>query len=96
MLSLPSWYSELISVITPLLVMWAAWITNQIHKNDKEIAINTANDQKVRADLERIYNLMDEAKEDNKERFDRMENKLDLFLQQELSFLKTAALKDKQ
>lgn len=87
-LSFPTWLTWLLTGLSPFLVTWAVWITRQTHKNDKDIAINTVNDQKVRDDLERIYNIMDETKEDNKSRFDRMENKLDLFLNQELTFLK--------
>lgn len=87
-ISIQPWLSWLLTGLSPFIFTWAVWVTRQTHKNDKDIAINTANDQKVRDDLERIYNIMDAAKDDNRSRFDRMENKLDQFLNQELTFLK--------
>lgn len=87
-LTLPSWITYIMTGALPGVLAWGVWITRQSYKNEKEIAVNTANDQKVRSDLERIYNIMDETKSDNKDRFDRMEGKLDLFLNQEISFLK--------
>lgn len=86
----PQWLVWASSLFLTFLIPWAVWITRQTYQNDKEIAINTANDEKVGDELQRLYDVIDEVKAGHKDRFDRLENKLDMFLNQEMLFLKQA------
>lgn len=72
---------------------WAVWITVQIFKSDKAIALNTANDAKIWEELTKIYFAVDNNQKSTNQRFDKMEHKMDLFIAQELSFLKQVASK---
>lgn len=87
-LIIPSWFVWVIGAIITLFIPWAIWITRASFNNDKAIALNTANSQKVNEDLQNIYDLIDESKTSTKERFDKLEVKLDTFLHQEMTLLK--------
>jgi hypothetical protein len=89
--TIPGWFIWAFGGFLSILLFWATWITTQVFKNDKDIALNTQNDQKVNDDIQKIYDLIDESKKDTRERFDKLEFKLDTFLNQEINFFKSLA-----
>lgn len=85
---IPGWFIWVVGGFITLFIPWSVWITVQIFNNEKQIALNTANDQRVNEDLQNIYDLIDESKTNTKDRFDKLELKLDTFLNQEMHLLK--------
>lgn len=76
-LVIPGWALALISGIGTLLLGWLLWLTMRTNQNDKAIALNTANDLNVTRELDKIYQAVG-----------KLDGKLDMFLANELSFLK--------
>lgn len=58
-------------------IPWLIYLTKGMQDNRRDIDINTANDKNVSGELERIYNSID-----------RLDKKLDSFLNQEMIFFK--------
>lgn len=92
--TIPSWFMWIVNAFMLIAVPWAIWITRQAFKNDKDIAVNTANDAKVEQELTKINILITESKNDTNARFDKIDNrfqkldeKLDQFLIQGTIFL---------
>lgn len=92
--TVPGWFVYVMSGFFILIFPWGVWITRQIHKNDKDIAINTANDAKVEQELTKIHDLLAASNKDAKDRFDkiddrfeRLDDKLTQFLMQGNAFL---------
>lgn len=87
-ITIPGWFIWIISAFITLFIPWAIWITTKVFESEKEIALNTANDEKVNEDLQRIYDIIDESNKTTKERFDKIESKIDQFFNQEINLLK--------
>ncbi len=79
-ITVPAWALLLIGVI---FLPWLLFLTHKINANEKEIALNTANDERVGTDLDKIYKAIDEQKQNTKEGFDRLDKKFDQLLMQE-------------
>jgi len=77
---IPTW---VISTIIPGLIAWLVWLTVQTFRNQQKIAVNTANDMNVQAELMKIHESIRELKKEMNER-------LDSFLSKEIDLLKDA------
>lgn len=74
---IPGWFLWIVGGFITLFVPWAIWITNEIFKNDKAIALNIANDTRINDDIRDIQAMIL-----------RIDSKLDLFLNHEINTLK--------
>ncbi len=90
-LIIPGWAVLLIGSFGAAFISWMVWLTLKTLHNESAIALNTAADQHVGVELEKIYQSIDKQTRSTNSRLDKMDNKLDLFLSQELSFLKQFA-----
>lgn len=50
------------------MIAWLVWLTRETYQNQKAIAINTNNDEKVSKELEKIYKAIE-----------KLEGKIDLY-----------------
>lgn len=92
-LNIPGWA---IFTFIPLIVSVVGWLWSlqkAVNKNEQMIAINTANDQQVGDELKRINRSVNEVKSELKDSFDKsfdkLERRLDTFISQEMTMLKT-------
>jgi predicted negative regulator of RcsB-dependent stress response len=53
------------------MIAWLVWLTRETYQNQKSIAINTNNDEKVSKELEKIYKAIE-----------KLEGKIDLYFHQ--------------
>jgi hypothetical protein len=74
---IPGWFMWVVGLFITLFIPWAIWITNEIFKNDKAIALNIANDNRVNEDIRDLHTIIE-----------RIDHKLDLFLNHEINTLK--------
>ena len=87
-LIIPGWALFLFSSLGVGLVTWLVWLTRMTARNQRDIAVNTANDQNVAGELLKINNKMDAMKDDLRRSFDKMESRVDGFIASELTLLK--------
>lgn len=76
-LIIPGWALAVGSGLGTLLIGWLVWLTIKTNENEKYIAVNTANDKNVAAELEKIYKSIE-----------RIDGKLDTIMANELAFFK--------
>lgn len=79
-ITVPAWALVLIGVV---FLPWLLFLTHKVNLNEKDIALNTANDIRMGGDLDKIYKAIDEQKKDTKEGFERLDKKFDQLLIQE-------------
>lgn len=84
-LLIPGWAVYLIAG----LVMWMTWLTWQTFINRQAIAINTSNDENVGEELKEIKNSIQKGLDDNKESFKELNRRIDVFIGNEVTFLKS-------
>lgn len=89
-ITIPSWAVAII----PVLITWMALLTVWTFRNREAIAVNSATDQKVSDELDKIYKAVDDNKNSLNHSIEKLETKLDSFLAQEMSFLKSIIIKN--
>lgn len=62
------------------MIGWLAWLTKETYQNQKAIAVNTNNDEKVWDDLEKIYKAIEANRQEHKEWFQKLETKIDIYI----------------
>lgn len=87
-LTIPGWAVITFTAVGGGLIGWLIWLTKTTFANQEKIAVNTANDQKVGEELEKIYTKVNETKSELQNSFDKMERKIDLFMVNEITLLK--------
>lgn len=87
-LVIPGWAVALMVTLGAGLISWLVWLTHKTNDNQRDIAINTANDKHVGDELDKIYKAIEDQGRASEKLFLKLETKLDLFLNQEISFLK--------
>lgn len=54
-------------------ILWCAWLTREIYKSQKDIAVNTSNDEAVKNQITEVKNQITGVKTDMGVRIDRFE-----------------------
>lgn len=96
--------AELIAILVTILLGWAGWISVMVIRNQNAITKLMASDANLSKAQEDIHKDMSdlstlfkesfaELKEDIKERMDKVNNRLDVFLKDEITVLKELAKK---
>jgi hypothetical protein len=75
--TIPGWFMWIIGVFITLFIPWAIFVTVRIFQYDKDLALSVANGVQVNDDLK-----------DLQEGIDKIDHKLDLFLNHEMNMLK--------
>lgn len=88
-LIIPSWAVYLFSIVLPIILGWLLWLTNKSIHNDKAIAINTSTDQHFSIELRKIYEAIKSSGDNVNVRLDKMDNRLDSLISNEMQFLKS-------
>jgi hypothetical protein len=93
-ITIPGWALVVFAVI---LLPWMVYLTLQVIALSKEqgiqTATNSATNNYVAEELKKIYDTLETNQTTVNQRFDQMTNKFDLFLSQEITFLKQIQLK---
>lgn len=76
--TIPGWFLWIIGLFITLFIPWGIWITVRVFQYDKDIALNVANGEKINDDLKDLQTLVE-----------KIDHKLDLFLNHEMNMLKT-------
>lgn len=76
--TIPGWFLWVLGLFITFFIPWAIWMTRQIFHQDKAIALNVANDNRVNDDIKDIHTIIE-----------RIDKKLDLFLNHEINMLKS-------
>jgi hypothetical protein len=74
---IPTWFLWVVGICTPLFIGWAVFITVRIFQYDKDIALSAANGVQVNDDLKDLQTAIE-----------KIDHKLDLFLNHEMNMLK--------
>lgn len=83
-LLIPGWALYLIAG----LVIWMAWLTFKTFSNEQAIAINTTNDANVGREFKEIKEGIEKMSTETKQGFDKINNRLDIFMGNEITLLK--------
>lgn len=87
-LIIPGWAVFICSSFGAGLIAWLVWLTRMTSRNQRDIAVNTANDQNVANELLKINNKIDDMNDNLRRSFDKMELRVDGFIASELTLLK--------
>lgn len=83
-LTIPGWAITAFGVV---IVPWLIWLTLKTIQNDKDIAINTANDVKVNDELSKLNTQIEARFNKIDERIEKLDEKITQFLMQGNLFL---------
>lgn len=84
-LTIPGWA---ILTMGAIIIPWLLWLTKQGNDNAKDIAINTSTDKHVSDELKKLNDAIEKQSAETKGMFDKLEHKIDVFIQREFEFLK--------
>jgi hypothetical protein len=62
------------------IVGWLLYLTQKIHSNEKAIAENNINDQRVNGELQRIYNMLEKFEIKVDSSIDKLDKKMEVGL----------------
>lgn len=85
-LVIPSWF---VVIMGALLIPFVIWVFVQMSENKKDIALNKQELSSIPIQIESIKAVVEKHSQDTKDQFDKLENKLDMFISNEMSFLKS-------
>lgn len=92
-LILPGWAVSIGGGIGMILIGWLVFLTKAIYENKQSIAINSAHDAQVSRELQQIHDAIDNVKTSFTSDLKDLNQKLDMFLNREMNFLKELARK---
>jgi hypothetical protein len=87
---IPGWALLVFGVVV---LPWAIWITSKTWNNEKDSALRGAAMTALGDDLKEIYDELKRGDQKIDDRFKEMNSKLDLFIHQEITFLKQVVIK---
>jgi hypothetical protein len=87
---IPGWALIIFGVI---LIPWLVWLTLRVVSNEKDTAVWSASVNGLSTELTKIYDEIKDGDEKTEARFKEMNSKLDLFIHQEITFLKQVVVK---
>lgn len=92
-LIIPGWAVAVSGSIGMMLIAWLIFLTKTIYENKQAIAINSAHDAQVSRELQQIHEAIDNVKTSFTSDLKDLNQKLDMFLNREMNFLKELARK---
>lgn len=93
-LIIPGWAVVLMSGVGTLMIGWLVFLTIRTFENKQCIAVNSAHDAQVSRELQQIHTAIDNIKLSFSSDLKDLNQKLDMFLVQEMNFLKSIIRKE--
>lgn len=91
-LNIPGYAVVLLGALGTTLIGWLVWLTLKTNENEKNLAINTTNDnalkENVAKDLKNIETKIDDLKAFTKDQINDLKNQINAFMGNEVAFLK--------